>query len=254
MSAQYRDNLNKSRSLYSNATTRQNCVSCPSSCLRNREERSSMDRLMFRAWSKGPSGDPSVFHQSSNACPSCGRVSDHENYNEGSTGPAPFVPVMGPCWDTNVFASPVAWPTPGRPGMPYSIPALKAAAKNCTACMDTSSVSGVKQLPRPGQIFCKDQDIANIIHPSKCTGIDTPAGAVAMGVGTHAAYALTCQHYEPPYFYKCSPEGTCELDTSVGGEAPAGAPNRNDPTCGGAAVGLADGCVLGRIDGSLAIS
>jgi len=241
---------------------------------------------MFRAWSKGPSGDPSVFHQSSNACPTCGRVSDHsyrqehqvdesctaasealasgamgfalENYNEGSTGPAPFVPVMGPCWDTNVFAKdqgwPVAWPTPGWPGLPYSIPALKAAAKNCTACMDTSSVSGVKQLPRPGQIFCKDQDIANIIHPSKCTPIDTPAGAVAMGVGTHAAYALTCQHYEPPYFYKSSPEGTCELDTSVGGEAPAGAPNRNDPTCGGAAVGLADGCVLGRIDGSLAIS
>ena len=92
MSAQYRDNLNN-RSLYSNATTRQHCVSCPSSCSCKLGERSTMDQLMFRAWSKGPSGDPSVFHQSSNACPTCGSNHRHrhhhkENYNEGTSGPA----------------------------------------------------------------------------------------------------------------------------------------------------------------------
>ena len=105
MSAQYRDNLNN-RSLYSNATTRQNCVSCPSSCSCNLGARSTMDQLMFRAWSKGPDGDPSVFHQSSNACPSCGRVegSRRESYEDlqvhrtqassaGETGP--ILPCLG---------------------------------------------------------------------------------------------------------------------------------------------------------------
>ena len=89
MSAQYRDNLNKPKSLYSNATTRQNCVSCPSSCSCNLGGRSTMDQLMFRAWSKGPDGDPSVFHHSSNACPTCGRVRG-EGYDQGA------VPGQGP--------------------------------------------------------------------------------------------------------------------------------------------------------------
>ena len=106
MSAQYRDNLNKSRSLYSNATTRQNCVSCPSSCSCKLGERSSMDQLMFRAWSKGPSGDPSVFHQSSNACPTCGRVEGrrresyedlqaHRTHASSAGGMVPVSPCTG---------------------------------------------------------------------------------------------------------------------------------------------------------------
>jgi hypothetical protein len=106
MSAQYRDNLNKSRSLYSNATTRQNCVSCPSSCSCNLGGRSTMDQLMFRAWSKGPDGDPSVFHHSSKACPSCGRVGGrrresyedlqaHRTHASSAGGMVPVSPCTG---------------------------------------------------------------------------------------------------------------------------------------------------------------
>ena len=63
MSAQYRDNLNKPylKSLYSNATARQNCVPCPSSCSCNLGGRSVMDRLMIQAWQEGPEGHPGVF-------------------------------------------------------------------------------------------------------------------------------------------------------------------------------------------------
>jgi hypothetical protein len=171
MSAQYRDNLNKSRSLYSNATTRQNCVSCPSSCLRNREERSSMDRLMFRAWSKGPSGDPSVFHQSSNACPTCGSNHRHRHHHKEN-----YEACVGYPKNANVFASGFVPSHPGwmSPALPYSKAALIEAAKNCTACMD-------------GQIMCSDEETHRIIAPtSKCASI---------GQGpTGADYALTCQH------------------------------------------------------------
>ncbi len=64
MSAQYRDNTNKSylRSSYSNAASRQNCVSCPSSCSCDLGTRSAMDRLMIQAWQEGPVGHPDVFN------------------------------------------------------------------------------------------------------------------------------------------------------------------------------------------------
>ena len=64
MSAQYRDNLNNpyQRTLYSNASTREHCVSCPSSCSCDLGQRSNMDRLMIQAWQQGPEGNTAVFH------------------------------------------------------------------------------------------------------------------------------------------------------------------------------------------------
>lgn len=61
-SPQYRDCPNMPRSLYSNASDRQRCVSCPSSCSCNISERSVMDQLMIQAWQQGPKGHTVVFN------------------------------------------------------------------------------------------------------------------------------------------------------------------------------------------------
>ena len=47
------------RSRYSNALTRQACVSCPSACSCDLGERSVMDQLMIKKWQQGPEGHPS---------------------------------------------------------------------------------------------------------------------------------------------------------------------------------------------------
>ena len=135
MSSQYRENSNKRylKSLYSNATARQNCVPCPSSCSCNLGGRSVMDRLMIQAWQEGPEGHTGVFsHLSGGGHHSAPHHHPHSGHHH--SGHHHSGPTHSPTSSPGPTHSPTSSPVSKTPVGPYGpVGCFQAGVSGCTS-------------------------------------------------------------------------------------------------------------------------